>query len=82
MKEPPSRLHRNVLLLSLETNLKVALVLVVVRWGPEVIVVSGNVLSTMMVQLAEVVRLPAASKARAVTVAKPSRMLVEFQLAL
>ncbi len=82
MKEPPSRLQRKVLSPSLDTNLKVALVLVVVRCGPEVIVVSGKVLSTMTVRLADVVRLPAASKTRAVAVAKPSRMLVESQLTL
>lgn len=44
-RDPPSRLHWKVEFASLEVNAKEALVDVVVAGGPEVIVVSGGVVS-------------------------------------
>jgi hypothetical protein len=49
-----SRLHSNVLPASVEVKLKIALVLLVVAGGAEVIVVSAGMLSMIQVKLAGV----------------------------
>jgi hypothetical protein len=62
---PPSSEHSNVAPASPALKANVALVLIVVAGGPEVIVVSGAVVSTVNIRLAALPsRLPAASLAR------------------
>ena len=76
----PSSVQPKVEPVSLELNAKVAVSEVAVPDGPASIVVSGGVLSTVTVRLAEVVRLVEVSTATAVIVAGPSAWVAESQL--
>ena len=78
-RDAPSRLHWNVELASLEVNAKEGLVDVDVAGGPDVIVVSGGVVSpaggvvpTVHVELAGVGSLPFWSEARTWKVCAPA----------
>ena len=81
LKAAPSRLQAKVEL-SVDVKLKVALDELTVPVGPDVIVVSGAVLSTVTVLAADVVALFDGSKARAEMLAEPSAMEAEFQTKL
>ena len=67
---------------SVAVKLKLAVVEATVPVGPEVIVVSGAVLSTVTVLAADVFALFEASTARAEILACPSAMEAEFQTKL
>ena len=65
---------------SFATKVNIAELLFTVSEGPESIVVSGGVLSTVMVRMAEVVEFNPTSTARAVIETGPSGLVVEFQI--
>lgn len=67
---------------SVAVNVKLAVVEVTVPVGPEVMVVSGGVLSTVTVMFAVVVELFDGSTARAAIVTLPSGTEAEFQVIL
>ena len=78
----PSRSHRNEAPDSFDEKVKVAEVLLTIPLGPELMTVSGAVLSTITVLPVEVVALDPRSTARAVIVTGPSTLEVEFQMTL
>ena len=82
LKAAPSKLHANAEPTSLAVKLKLAEVLFVEVAGPDVIVVTGGVLSIVTLTAEETVELFEVSTALAVIVARPSGMLAEFQLML
>ena len=81
LNEPPSSLQAKVAV-SVAVKLKVAEVEATVPVGPEVIVVSGGVLSTVTFVLAVVAELLDGSTARAAMVVAPSATEVEVQVML
>jgi len=78
VKAAPSRLQASVAVASLAVKLKFAVVLLVYATGPEVIAVSGGVLSNVTFA-AEEAELEDTSQAVAVIVAGPSGSEAEFQ---
>lgn len=82
MKAAPSRLQVKVAPVGVEEKLKLAEVLDTVPVGPDMMEVSGDVLSTVTVILAVVVVRLDVSAARAAIVTEPSGTEVEFQLML
>jgi hypothetical protein len=81
VNDPLSSLQANVAA-SVAVKLKLAVEEFTVPVGPDVIVVSGGVLSTVTLILVVVVELFDGSTARAAIVAPPSAMEVEFQVRL
>lgn len=81
VKDPLSNLQAKVAV-SVAVKVKLAVDEATVPVGPEVIVVSGGVLSTVTVIFAVVVELFDGSTARAAIVTLPSRIEVEFQVRL
>jgi hypothetical protein len=67
---------------SVAVKVKLAVVELTVPVGPEVMAVSGGVLSTVTVMFAVVLELLDGSTARAATVTLPSGTVVEFQVML
>ena len=81
MKAPPSSLQAKVAV-SVAVKLKLAVVEATVPVGPELIIVSGGVLSTVTLIFVVVAALFDGSTARAATLANPSAMEAEFQTKL
>ena len=81
LNDPLSSLQAKVAV-SVAVKVKLAVVEFTVPVGPDVIVVLGGVLSTVIFVLAVVVELLDGSTARAATVAAPSAREVEFQVTL